>query len=78
MMCRDVVDATTDASEGALSGWRRISYRFHVMICPACRAHLTQVETAVAAVRAMPRPDPSEEARARALHAFKKKTDAGP
>jgi hypothetical protein len=73
MMCRDVVEATTDASEDALEGWKRISYRLHLSICPACRAHHTQMETTVAALRALPREEPSNEGLEKAMSAFKKK-----
>jgi anti-sigma factor ChrR (cupin superfamily) len=70
MMCRQAVEAVTDASEGALSGWRRLAYGLHLAMCPACRAHREQMETTVGVLHGAPRPDPSEEARRRALEAF--------
>ncbi len=70
MMCRQAVEAMTDAQEGALSGWRRLTYRLHLAICPACRAHRSQIETTVGVLHGAPRPDPSEDARRRALEAF--------
>jgi hypothetical protein len=71
MMCRDVVAATTDAEEGALKGWRRLSYRFHLGICPFCRAHAAQVETTVSTLRALPKDAPSDDSRERAIAAFR-------
>lgn len=73
MMCREVVEATTDASEGALSGWRKVSYRFHLTICPYCRAHKKQVDTTLGTLKVLPSPKADEDARARALEAFRRK-----
>ena len=73
MMCRDVVEHTTDASEGALRGLKRLSYRFHLLICPYCRCHTRQMATTVAALRALPRPTAPEEGLETALKAFKNK-----
>lgn len=71
MMCRDVVELTTEESEGALRGWKRLSYRFHMVICPYCRAHHEQVETTVATLKALPKEAPSDDAREQALAAFR-------
>jgi hypothetical protein len=71
MMCRDVVDLTTDHAEGALSPWKRLSFRLHLAICPYCRVHTKQVETTIATLQALPKETPSDEARERALAAFR-------
>jgi len=73
MMCRDVVDATTDDLEGALKGWKRVSYRFHLTICPYCRAHHKQMKSTIATLGALPREEPTSESRERALEAFRKR-----
>ncbi len=71
MMCRDVVDLTTEESEGALKGWKRLSYRFHLAICPACQAHHQQLETTRETLKALPKEAPSDDAREQALAAFR-------
>jgi hypothetical protein len=54
MSCLQTVEAMTDASEGALTGWKKVRYRVHITICPFCRAHRRQVEATIA-----PAPRPS-------------------
>jgi anti-sigma factor RsiW len=61
MMCRSFTESTTDASEGALPWGKRLRYRIHLATCPFCQKHHAQVETTVATLRALPKPDPSEE-----------------
>jgi predicted anti-sigma-YlaC factor YlaD len=77
MMCKEATETMTDASEGALSGWRKASYRFHLAICPFCRAHRRQVEKAIETVKAhthtVTKPQTHPEARERALEAFRRK-----
>lgn len=71
MKCRDVVDASTDARENALTGWRRVGYRAHLLICPFCRAHQAQVDTTISTLRSLPKEGPSDAAREQALAAFR-------
>jgi hypothetical protein len=71
MMCRGVVEAMTDADEGKLSGWRRVSYGFHLAICPFCRSHRAQVDKTVATLAALPKQPPEQAALQRAAEAFK-------
>jgi hypothetical protein len=73
MMCRDVVDADAES----LTGLRKLLYRFHMKVCPSCQAHHKQVETAIATLAAMPKDEPSEDAREKALAAFRKNTKQG-
>jgi hypothetical protein len=71
MMCRGAVEAMTDADEGKLSGWRKVSYRVHLAICPFCRGHRAQVDKTVAALASLPKEPPSPDALSRAAEAFK-------
>jgi anti-sigma factor RsiW len=73
MMCRDVVEAMTDATEGALSGWKKASYHLHLTTCPFCRRHRRQVETTIHTLKGLPAPAVDEGARERALAAFRRK-----
>jgi len=68
MMCRDIVEA--DAEE--LTGFRKLMFRFHMSVCPSCQAHQRQMDATVATLAAMPKEDPSEDAREKALAAFRK------
>jgi hypothetical protein len=55
--CRDAVEHMTEAEEGALSGSARFWYRFHMTICPYCRACRRQVAEARVLAREIP-PEP--------------------
>ena len=68
MMCRDVVEA----DEESLTGLQKVLYRFHMKVCPSCQAHHRQVETTVATLAAMPKDEPSQDAREKALETFRK------
>ncbi len=71
MMCRDAIDLTTEEREGALTGWKRVSYRFHLAICPFCRAHEKQEEATIATLSALPKEPVSDDSREKALAAFR-------
>jgi len=71
MMCRDIVDLTTEHSEGALKGWKRLVFRFHMRMCPYCQLHGKQVETTIATLSAIPKDPPSDTSREQALSAFR-------
>jgi anti-sigma factor RsiW len=71
MMCREVTELLTDAMEGTLPPGKKAGYRFHVALCPYCKAHRRQVEATIATLRALPAPPPSDEARDRAMAAFR-------
>jgi hypothetical protein len=73
MSCLQTVEAMTDASEGALMGWRKVRYRVHITICPYCRAHRRQVETTIDTVKGLPPPTVDESARSEAIGAFLRK-----
>ena len=73
MMCRSVVEADAES----LTGLKKLLYRFHMSVCPSCQAHHRQVETTVATLAALHRDlakdEPSQDAREKALAAFRKK-----
>ena len=73
MMCHDVVEA--DAEE--LTGLRKLLYRFHMSVCPSCKAHERQMETTVATLNALPKDQASDDAREKALAAFRKNRKEG-
>lgn len=56
-LCRDAMRNMTEADEGALPGWTRFWHRFHMSICPQCRACHRQVTETRALAREIP-PDP--------------------
>ena len=72
MSCKHAVEAMTDAEEGALTGWRKLSYRFHLGYCPSCKAHRRQFVATIDAMKALGCEKPSDDARARALAEFRK------
>ena len=76
MSCRDVVDAMTDAEEGALKGWRWFTYKVHLGICPSCKAHKRQFDATVDAVKVIGHDKPPESSRAKALAEFRKNKES--
>lgn len=73
MMCRDVVEADAES----LTGLRKLLYRFHMNVCPSCQAHHKQVETTIATLASLPKDEPSQDAREKALAAFRKNKKDG-
>jgi hypothetical protein len=72
MNCHETCECITDASEGALTGWRWLMYRFHIGICVHCKAHRRQLEKTIATLASVPKEAPSYAASDAALAAFRK------
>ncbi len=71
LSCVDVADRITSYMEGELGAGARIAFEEHVVICPPCRARLTQLRatrTALGGVPSEPLPPGLE---ARLLEAFR-------
>lgn len=49
--CRQLVEAVTDAEEGALSVLDRLGYRAHLVRCADCRAYVEQMKQTVGLLR---------------------------
>ncbi|PTL77622.1 anti-sigma factor [Vitiosangium sp. GDMCC 1.1324] len=45
--CRQLVEAVTDAREGALSVLDQLGYRAHLARCAGCRAYVQQMDETV-------------------------------
>ena len=43
LKCRDVTELSTDFMEGALPPVRWLAMRWHLTICPSCRAFVSQM-----------------------------------
>lgn len=43
LVCRDVSEMLTDYTEGTLGARRWVSVRWHLALCPMCRAFLLQL-----------------------------------
>ena len=63
--CRTVTGLHTEASEQALSGWARFRYRFHMTICPNCKAYAHGLDVAKTGLSSLP-PEPAPESVKRA------------
>jgi anti-sigma factor RsiW len=63
--CRTVTGWHTEAAEGALSAWQRLRYRFHMGICPNCKAYAHGLDVAKESLAALP-PEPAPDAVKRA------------
>jgi hypothetical protein len=69
--CRDTAELMTEADEGALTGFRRFMYTFHVKLCPHCRACRRQFERTVELAHEIPREEIPHNVERRALDAFR-------
>lgn len=49
--CRQLVEAVTDAREGALSVLDLLGYRAHLARCSACRTYVRQIEQTLGLLR---------------------------
>ena len=49
--CRQLVEAVTDAREGALSVLDQLGYRAHLARCAACRTYVQQLERTLGLLR---------------------------
>ena len=72
-LCRDATEHMTDEREGALSGWVGFWYRFHMTICPHCRACRRQLDQAVALSKEIPPEAVSDKVMDAALAAFRER-----
>jgi anti-sigma factor RsiW len=69
--CRDVHALMTEEHEGALSGLVRARYRFHLAICPHCKAYRRQMDATIDLVKEIPAEPVPETTEERALAAFR-------
>jgi predicted anti-sigma-YlaC factor YlaD len=75
--CRDANELITEDREGALSGWVRVRHRFHMTICPHCRAYGHQMNQVLTVAKEIPAPPVPETTEERALAAFREARKAG-
>jgi anti-sigma factor RsiW len=47
LTCQELVELVTEYLENALSPRDRTRFEEHLMTCPSCQAHLTQVEETI-------------------------------
>jgi anti-sigma factor RsiW len=52
--CRELTELITDYLEGRLPLSRRLSFRFHVMMCRHCRAYLNQMRLTIRTLAKLP------------------------
>jgi hypothetical protein len=69
--CRDAQELVTEEQEGALSGWVRARYRFHMAICPHCKACKRQMDATMVLAKQIPVEPVPETTEERALAAFR-------
>ena len=69
--CRDATNLITEETEGALSGGGRFKYRFHMSICPHCKAFRRQLGDAIALVKEIPPEPVPREIEDRLVEAFR-------
>jgi len=75
--CRDATELMTEEGEGALSGWVRLRYRFHMAICPHCKACRHQMDQALSIAKEIPAEPVPETVEDRAVAAFREARKGG-
>lgn len=54
LKCRDVAHQTSDYIDNTMSGWPRLRFRFHLLICFYCRRFVNHVRVTRDFVRKKP------------------------
>lgn len=76
--CRDATELMTDARDGMLRGWVAAKFRFHMLVCPHCRACSRQVDAVLAATQDLQGEDVPAEIEERAVAAFRTRASRRP
>ena len=51
LTCRELTELVTEDREGALAGARRVLYRFHLSVCPGCKAYVRGYDATLESLR---------------------------
>ena len=71
LTCQELVELVTEYLENALPPRDRTRFEEHLMTCPSCQAHLTQVEETIRITGRVEPESLSEEAERDLLDAFR-------
>lgn len=71
LTCQELVELVTEYLEGALSPRDRERFEEHLMTCPSCQAHLTQVQETIRIMGNVSEESLSEQAERELLEAFR-------
>ena len=71
LTCQELVELVTEYLEGALSEHDRDRFEAHLMTCPSCQAHLTQVRETIRILGYVSEEALSERAERDLLEAFR-------
>jgi predicted anti-sigma-YlaC factor YlaD len=77
LVCKDVVELTTELLGGTLEAVARAHIEQHLLVCPPCTIHLRQVRTTIALTRDLEVPAPAAAVSPALLDAFRKTRDGG-
>lgn len=58
MTCREASELHTKASEGALTGAKKVLYDLHMTICGACKCYRSQLRTTTEVLGGLPKEEP--------------------
>lgn len=76
IVCKDVVELTSDLLEGALDPVARARIEQHLLVCAPCTIHLHQLRTTIAIAGELAEPAPAAISPA-LLAAFRASRDGG-
>lgn len=71
LTCQELVELVTEYLEGALPPRDRERFEEHLVTCPPCQAHLTQVQETIRILGCASEEHLSEQAERDLLHAFR-------
>ncbi len=72
IVCKDVVELTSELLEGALEPLARARIEQHLLVCPPCTIHLRQLRTTIALAGELAEPAPAAALPPGLLAAFRK------
>ena len=71
LSCKETTELSTEAREGALEGLDRWRYRFHMTVCPACKAYARGLDIMLRVLRESPPSVAPDDVRSAALGALR-------
>ncbi len=72
LKCRDVAHQTSDYIDNTMSGWARLRFRFHLLICFYCRRFVNHVRITRDFMRRKPLSEADPNDIAQVMQAIKK------
>jgi hypothetical protein len=77
-LCKDATLRMTEEREGTLSGWDRVRYKAHLLICLYCKRYRRQLGETIVLSKEVPADEVPSSVEQAALMAFRARRGGGP